>query len=147
MSGAPGADAGLRRPHEALVAVLRGRELLLLHRDPDAYWHLVAGGVEAGETAQQAARRELREETGLDAPVTAYGWRFAYPLAEEPHRAARFPPGTAEVVVDVFTASAPPGWEPRLNEEHDAYRWADAAAAEALLRWPEPRALAARLLR
>ncbi len=31
------------------------------------YWHTIAGGVEPGETAVEAARRELREETGLEA--------------------------------------------------------------------------------
>ena len=47
-------------------------EVLLLHRSPEqgSYWHVVAGGVETGEAVEEAAERELREETGLVANVT-----------------------------------------------------------------------------
>jgi 8-oxo-dGTP pyrophosphatase MutT (NUDIX family) len=40
-----------------------GAEVLILHRSAGqgGYWHVVAGGVEAGETATEAAERELRE--------------------------------------------------------------------------------------
>ena len=49
----------MRQPHEVLVVVRRGNCFLVLHRAPqyDAYWHLVAGGVEPGETALEAAER------------------------------------------------------------------------------------------
>src|SRR6476660_9051826 len=54
---------------EVAIFVTRrsGSEVLILHRSPrqGGYWHVVAGGVEAGETAIEAADRELREETGL----------------------------------------------------------------------------------
>ena len=51
----------------------RGREALLVHRSPEqgGYWHVVAGGVESGETAVEAAEREFSEETGLVAEVSA----------------------------------------------------------------------------
>jgi 8-oxo-dGTP pyrophosphatase MutT (NUDIX family) len=139
----------VRQPHEAIVAVLRGREVLLMHRSPRSggYWHLVSGGLEGDETAEAAAQRELREETGLEAPVRPFGWQYRYPLDEEPGRIAQFPPGTGAIAVDVFVVDAPAGWEPELNDEHDGYRWCGADEAEALLRWPEPRELAARLLR
>jgi peptide-methionine (S)-S-oxide reductase len=54
----------------ALAAVFnRNREVLLLRRSDDVHcgglWSFPGGKVEEGETAQQAAVRELREETGL----------------------------------------------------------------------------------
>jgi 8-oxo-dGTP pyrophosphatase MutT (NUDIX family) len=136
----------VRLPHEALIGVVRGGEILVLYRTKERYWHLVAGAVEPGETAAEAAKRELWEETGLVADPTDLGWRFTYPLGEEPHRLPHFAPGTEEIVVEVFSVAAPSGWEPTLNEEHERYRWAGLAEATELLRWPEPRELAVRLL-
>jgi dATP pyrophosphohydrolase len=138
----------MRLPHEALVAVVRGDELLLVHRSPESggYWHFVAGGVEFGETAAQAAVRELHEETGLVAEARALGFAYDYPLADEPARRARFAPGVETVRVEAFVVEAPSGWEPELNREHDAHWWCGSPQALALLRWPEPRELAARLL-
>jgi dATP pyrophosphohydrolase len=136
----------MRLPREVIVAVRRGEEFLLLHRSPryEAYWHLVAGAEEPGESAGEAAVRELLEETGLDAAgsIVELGRTFAYPLAEEAEAVrARFDAGVSEVSVSCFAVEAPPGWEPALNDEHDEYRWCDLVEAEALLFWPEPREL------
>jgi 8-oxo-dGTP pyrophosphatase MutT (NUDIX family) len=120
----------LRLPHEALVGVVRDGRILVLHRTDERYWHLVAGGLESGETAVGAAARELWEETGLRAEPRPQGWSFVHD----------------EIRVDVFAVEAPAGWEPTLNEEHTEYRWAALDEALALLHWPEPRDLAAQLL-
>jgi ADP-ribose pyrophosphatase YjhB (NUDIX family) len=115
------------RTQEVVIVVRRGTELLVVHRSPenDAYWHLIAGGVEGGETFAEAAVRELREETGLEAEVEPLHAPFSY----------------ENVRVESFLADAPPGWEPTLDWEHDEYRWLPREEAAELLYWPEPAAL------
>ena len=56
------------------------------------------GRLEPGETAAEAAVRELHEETGLDAVVVAPREvvEYMYPLTEEPaERRAAYDPGVA----------------------------------------------------
>src|SRR5688572_24412444 len=54
----------------ARVLLFDGRDrLLLFHvRDPtgNAWWYLPGGGLDPGESPEQAARRELFEETGVE---------------------------------------------------------------------------------
>ena len=129
---------GERLPHEVFVFVRRGDYYLVLHRSErqGAYWHGVAGGLEAGETYAEAAARELREETGLEAPIAALDRRCVYRLEEwEP----RYEPVGGEIYVEFFLAEAPAGWEPELDWEHDDYHWCPADEALELLFWPEPR--------
>jgi dihydroneopterin triphosphate diphosphatase len=133
----------MRIPHEIMVFVRRGEEVLVLHRTPrhEAYWHVVAGALEAGETPREAALRELREEVALGADETLLDLdrRFRYPLAGESEAVRfRFDPSVREIVVDCFVAKAPPHWEPELNDEHDEYRWCTVDEAAELLFWPEP---------
>lgn len=129
-------DAMSRAPRgldEVLIVVHRpGAEFLVLLRVPErgGYWHLVAGGVERGETPEEAAVRELVEEAGPLRPLrlAPIPLRLGY---EAPRGPVRLHP---------FSAAAPAGWEPVLNEEHVEYRWCSAAGAERLLAYPEPRA-------
>jgi 8-oxo-dGTP pyrophosphatase MutT (NUDIX family) len=109
-------------PYGAGVVVWRrgesGIEWLVLHRsrrgpayEGDWAWGPPAGARMPGEPLEDCARRELREETGLELEVeaTACG-RAEWPL---------------------FAAEAPGGAEVRLSDEHDAFRWLpieDAAA-------------------
>ncbi|MFF8814483.1 NUDIX domain-containing protein [Streptomyces pactum] len=65
-----------RAPFQILVVPFRrvGEEVefAVLHRRDMDVWQAVAGGGEAGESPQQAAVREAREELGLDRTVTLY---------------------------------------------------------------------------
>lgn len=117
-------------PLSAGAVVLRcvaGRWRCLLLR-AYRYWDFPKGLVEAGETPLAAARREVREETGLahlelrwgedyyETPPYRGGKRARYYLAQAP---------AGNVVLGVNPASGRP--------EHHAYAWLDLAAAVPLL--------------
>jgi ADP-ribose pyrophosphatase YjhB (NUDIX family) len=55
----------------AQVVLLRGDRILLARhkRGEEEYWVLPGGAVERGETAEEAAIRETREETGLEVRI------------------------------------------------------------------------------
>lgn len=130
----------------ALVVVHRTkpshREFLVVLRSPEraGYWHLIGGGVEAGETPAEAGLRELAEETGL-----------TNPLSFEPISVALGYEGAdGWVTAHAFAAEAPSDWEPVLDEEHVEHRWQTADEALAMLQHDEPREAlrkAARMLR
>ena len=134
-----GYEAAIRllRPEEVLVVVYRpGPQFLVALRSPKrhGYWNLLAGGVEEGEEAEAAARRELDEESGLSRPL-----RFE-PL---PLELGYVRPEGMAVTMHAFLAEAPVGWEPVLNDEHVDYRWCSGEEADGLLAYPEPRAAVA----
>lgn len=86
------------KPHlrAGVVAAVRrgdGRLLAFERSDLSGEWQLPQGGIESGETPEQAAWRELFEETGLDATQVALvdeydGWT-AYLWPEPMRRGAR----------------------------------------------------------
>lgn len=51
------------------IAILAGEKVLLTKREDFEVWCLPGGSVEAGESLAQTARREAREETGLETQI------------------------------------------------------------------------------
>jgi lipoyl(octanoyl) transferase len=108
----------------SVVALASDGRVLLLQRTAErgGFWQPVTGRIEPGEPPLEAARRELREETGADVPVAPLGYTHAFAL--DPATLGR-PPGPVRVCEEqAFLARLPPGFEPRLSEEHVAWRLA-----------------------
>ncbi|MBB5236205.1 ADP-ribose pyrophosphatase YjhB (NUDIX family) [Deinococcus budaensis] len=95
--------------------MLRADEVLLVRRGDNGRWDVPGGGAQAGETPGQAARRELREETGLTVGILR-------PLGVFPHRHT-YPDGN---IVDWEThvyAADFAGGEARAGDDASELRW------------------------
>lgn len=67
-----------------------GREYLVVRSSRGTEWVLPKGHIEAGETAPQAAVREVREEAAVDAAILAPLGDYAYATAREQARVQVF---------------------------------------------------------
>lgn len=92
-------------------------------------WEIVHGRVEEGERPEQAAEREVREETAL-------AIARLYNVTCHPFYLHRF--GVVQVAV-VFAAFADSREAPVLGVEHDLAEWVDVDEALRRLVWPRSR--------
>ena len=79
------APEGLRHKYAVIIARHNGKFLWCRHEARDT-WEIPGGHVEEGETAIEAAARELQEETGaVDFTLTPVCWYSAFRANSEPH--------------------------------------------------------------
>lgn len=78
-----------------LVVTTTGGVLLLERREPPGFLQSVTGSLASGETAADAARRELREETGLS-PEGIEDLQIGARFPIHPAWRARFAPNVRE---------------------------------------------------
>lgn len=109
-------------------------EILMLHRSRGrvlpGLWQGVSGKIEDNESIADAALREVREETGIDAEaiegfysldsVASFFWEPLDAVMTSVYFGLRVAPATA----------------PALSHEHDAFRWLPFDEAIAASVWP-----------
>jgi dihydroneopterin triphosphate diphosphatase len=108
-------------------------EYLLLRRAPDeklypGIWQFISGSIEEGETAVDAALREMSEETGL---VPEAFWVVPRVLSFYD------PEWDSLNLVPFFAARVPAGSLHVLSSEHVESGWFSYSEARGKLTWPE----------
>lgn len=121
-----------RRPESVLIVVYTAaREFLQMERRrPPGFWQSVTGSLEWGESADQAARRELFEETGITQGfLRNLQWTQSYEIL--PAFGKVFAPGVTTNLEHAFALKLQER-VPVILSEHVQYRWLPAAEALAL---------------
>ncbi|MFZ2491919.1 MAG: lipoyl(octanoyl) transferase LipB [Thermoanaerobaculia bacterium] len=130
------------------VLVHDGSNVLLLHRRPQRgnFWQPITGAIEPGETALDAARRELGEETG----------QTAEPLPLEMQQSFMIESSFLEAQYDAPVIASELAYHARLDstapvridaEEHDNWGWVPFSRAYEMIRWTDDREALERLER
>lgn len=114
-----------RRAFSVAVYARRGARVLVIEHRRLKTWLPIGGELEAGETPLEAARRELREETGLEGNFRVVrGALDGVPLGligYEEHQA-----GSKGLHMNfVFVAEVAPDADVVPNDEFGAYKWVD----------------------
>jgi dihydroneopterin triphosphate diphosphatase len=133
----------LRRPFSVHVFLYRRTpagacEFMLFRRRPreafglPAFWQGITGALEEGETFIDGARREVREETGLEGMDFHFTGYFAsYPI--RPSWRPQFGEGPDHVEERAAYAEVAADAKPRLSEEHSEWGWFTVEQARGLL--------------
>lgn len=123
------------------------RVLLLERADGPGLWQSVTGSLDPGETPAQAAVRELREETGLDAArFRLTDWQLQYEFEIFERWRHRYAPGVTHNTEHVFSLAVPDVvpvalaprehlnfvWLPWREAADKCFSWSNAAAIRRL---------------
>ncbi|MEI6587502.1 MAG: NUDIX domain-containing protein [Candidatus Moraniibacteriota bacterium] len=96
--------------------VRKGDEVLVLKRSAvdehkPSVWETVGGGMETQNSPQEALKREIREETGLEVEVG------------EPFNVFTFTKDSGEFKIGITFLCDYVSGEVKLSEEHSEYKW------------------------
>lgn len=135
-----------KTPVSALILIhTPDLQVLLLERaDKAGFWQSVTGSLEAGETPAQAAVREVKEETGLDALTYDFqDWQASNVYDIYPHWRHRYAPGVTQNTEHLFGLCLPAPLAVQLApDEHVRYAWVDwRTAAQKVFSWTNVDAL------
>jgi dATP pyrophosphohydrolase len=128
-----------RLPYQVLILVFKRErdtyKFLLLWREDLGVWQGVAGGGEGQEEPQDAALRELEEETGLSGGVlTPLDSRSNIPVVDV---AGHYAWGEKVYVIPEYCFSYEANDQDKitLSHEHIEYCWVDYTQARNMLEW------------
>ncbi|MGZ8271578.1 MAG: dihydroneopterin triphosphate diphosphatase [Methylophilus sp.] len=135
-----------KTPISALVLIhTPDLQVLIMERaDKPDFWQSVTGSVEGNETPYEAAIREVKEETGLNAlTYDLQDWHTSNVYEIYPHWRYRYAPGVVENTEHLFGLCLPTPMPIQLApNEHTHYQWVDwREAAQRVFSWTNVDAL------
>ena len=101
----------------AAVRNARG-ELLLIERTDNGLWALPGGAQDIGESVVQAARREVREETGIEVEITGLSGIYS-----DPRHVIAYDDGEVRQEFSLCFHAKPVSEELRSSSETRQARW------------------------
>ena len=137
-------SAHYKRPESVLVVVYtEAGEVLLLNRThPPGFWQSVTGSLEWGELPEQAAARELFEETAIHTSYL-HDCKQQHRFTIRPEWRDRYAADVMENTEHVFTLKLDAAVTIQLNpQEHSEYCWLPVKqAAEQVFSWTNKQAI------
>jgi dATP pyrophosphohydrolase len=129
-----------KTPISALVLIhTENLQVLIMERaDKKGFWQSVTGSLEQGETPQQAAIREVQEETGLDtSQYQLQDWHATNVYEIYPHWRHRYAAGVTHNTEHLFGLLLPDTLPIKMApDEHVQYEWVDwREAAKRVFSW------------
>ncbi|HBO37680.1 MAG TPA: dihydroneopterin triphosphate diphosphatase [Pasteurellaceae bacterium] len=121
------------------------RVLMLQRKDDPEFWQSVTGSLAEGETLQQTAIREVKEETGIDIlaeNLTLFDCQECVEFEIFPHFRYKYAQNITHCTEYWFLLALPQECEPVLTE-HLAFQWLPAKQAIQLTKsWNNSAAIA-----
>ncbi|EAY0521906.1 dihydroneopterin triphosphate diphosphatase [Salmonella enterica subsp. enterica serovar Enteritidis] len=140
-------DKVYKRPVSVLVVIFAQdtkRVLMLQRRDDPDFWQSVTGSIEEGETALQAAVREVKEEVTIDVAaeqLTLIDCQRTVEFEIFSHLRHRYAPDVMHNT-EFWFCLALPHERQVIFTEHLTYQWLDAPDAAALTKsWSNRQAI------
>jgi 8-oxo-dGTP pyrophosphatase MutT (NUDIX family) len=93
----------------AMVAIKKGKKILILKDSKRGRWTLPGGQIDKGETAKQGAAREVKEESGVKIKIQ-----------KKSCKTKKYNKGRKKAVV--FSAKAKKA-KVQLSHEHESFKW------------------------
>ena len=122
-----------------LVFIYNGEKFLALHSKPhkehgEGGWFVVTGSVENGESLEEAAKREVKEEINLNVKeLLNLNWSSVYEWWKET---------CEEINFIVFVNSE----DVKLNEEHNKFEWLNLDKFVETIKWDDDKSVLRKVL-